>query len=579
MCGIAGILRHSGLTPEDPTKASSLIRLLRHRGPDGEGTFQSQKALLVQTRLALVDVEPHEMPLSFDRGRYRIVFNGEIYNHNELRKQLSTHFAFKTATDTEVLLAGWIEWGHELPKKIEGMFAFLIWDDFKQVAFAARDPGGVKPFFYCQDKESFFFASEPQALVKSGCVPFKPDEFAIAETLTAPFFSGASRTPFSNILPLEPGTTLTWHQGHLEKSTYFDWTRPSFHRESENLEAALENSVRMMTEGDSEVGAFLSGGLDSTLICALLGKKKVPTWTIEYPENESVGYGDSLIVRSSDAPWAAEVARYLELESESIKILNTEYSYHLRRTLESNDLISVWEQEVSQNILALHAAKRLKAVLVGDAADETHYGYPFLMNEHSTQSPKNILNYFGTVPLRKNLIRDEVGFFDDHYRKYAIDRGYSWITREGSIEATALLVRDLWLSRLLYNGDCHLMRHSLEGRVPFANRSVLQAAQRISFSEATHNGIEKWHLRKIAEKHLPAKLAWRPKSALSKNLAGRGILFDHLKMAWQDSDELITEFIEPQFVPELLKKAAPSDRDASLAYRILGTWTWLRSYL
>jgi asparagine synthase (glutamine-hydrolysing) len=587
MCGIAGIIRTKHLEPDDISKLKAMLSLQVHRGPDGSGAYADTYCTLGQTRLAVATREPHTIPVSLKDGRYQIVFNGEIYNDADLRNQLRPFFEFRTKSDTEVLLAAWIQWGPRALKKIEGMYSFFIWDSIENRGYAARDPLGVKPFFYTFQNQDFIFASEPQAIVKSGCHRFGVDELAIAETLTAPYFSGATRTPFAGISILEPGCWLDVHNGkivkHVDRQFQF---RPNENFESNgglaHLENAIAESVLKMSRGESEIGIFLSGGLDSNLISAFASATqghRLNAWTIEYPGNDILGYEDSLIVKSSDLPFAKLVANDLNLHHHTVSIDEVSFASSLTATLRQNDLICAWEQEVSQNSLAQAAAPYVKAVFVGDAADETHFGYPFLMNPFSVRSPKNIFEFFGVVPLNSKFLTNATEYFDSYYKEYARSRGHSWSTLEDSQLATSQLVTDLWLPRLLYNGDRHTMQHSLEARVPFSDQNVLDLAAQVPFNFATRNGIEKWHLRKIAEKRLSKTLAWRPKSALTKSLRGRTAIFAELKTSWEESGDLISQFVDTDFVDALILKENPSDRDTSIGFRLLSTITWFRNYL
>jgi asparagine synthetase B (glutamine-hydrolysing) len=203
------------------------------------------------------------------------------------------------------------------------------------------------------------------------------------------------------------------------------------------------------------------------------------------------------------------------------------------------------------------------------------------MNPRSVQSPKNIFEFFGVVPLNSRFLPNATEYFDSYYREYAKSKGHNWSSLQDCQMATSQLVTDLWMRRLLYNGDRHTMQHSLEARVPFSDLAVLNIATQIPFKLATKNGIEKWHLRKIAENSISKELAWRPKSALTKSISisGRRAIFTELKSAWLESRDLISRYVDTDFVDTLILKENPSDRDASVGFRLLSTLTWFRNYL
>ena len=543
MCGIAGLIRTGGLTPADHASAGKLAALLHHRGPDGAGTSITSRAALVQTRLALVD--PRSYPLPLSNGRFTIVFNGEIYNHRDLRRQLAA-YPFTTETDTEVAFAALLHWGPAALERFEGMFAFCLWDDKTGDYLAAVDPLAVKPFVYHRTAELFAFCSEAGPLLEAGVVPFRADEEAVAEHLTAPYFS---LMPFANLARLEGGTYLTPRGVHSYRSG----------RAEGDLLTALRRAVRASTPA----GLFLSGGIDSSLLAAL-AEAPLPAFTINYG---AMDYTDSLIVNSDDVPFARQVAA--AFGHPHFEVTPVDYATALQRSLWANDQIAAWEQEVSQNLLAEAAAPHCKAVLVGDAADETHYGYSFLLHPERIASPRPLLDFFGHLPLRR---MDAAAHFTARYQAETAAAGYQWDTPADQRLAISYLIRQRWLARLLHNGDIQLMAHSVEGRVPFADPTVVAIADTIPPETALANGIEKHYLRSVAAAVLPPEIAWRPKSALTKNLFGRAAVHRLFRGAWAEHGDWLAPYVEADFVAGLGPPA--DDRETGLQFRLLATMTW-----
>ena len=543
MCGIAGLIRPGGLTPGDYAAAGKLATLLRHRGPDGAGTSFSARAALVQTRLSLVDPRPYPLPLS--DGRFTLVFNGEIYNHRDLRRQLGG-YPFATETDTEVAFAALLRWGPAALERFEGMFAFCLWEEATGEYLAAVDPLAVKPFVYHRTPELFAFCSEAGPLLEAGVVPFRPDEEAVAEHLTAPYFS---LMPFANLARLEGGRYLTRSGEHSYRVG---------HAEGDLL-TALRRAVRASTPA----GLFLSGGVDSSLLAAL-AEPPLPAFTINYG---AMDYTDSLIVNSDDVPFARQVAA--AFGHPHFEVTPPDYEAALLRTLRANDQIAAWEQEVSQNLLAEAAAVHCKAVLVGDAADETHYGYSFLLHPERIVSPRRLLDFFGHPPLRR---MDAASHFTDRYRAEAEAAGLHWDTPADQLLAMSYLIRQRWLARLLHNGDIQLMAHSVEGRVPFADPTVVAIADAIPPEKALANGIEKHYLRSVAATVLPPEIAWRPKSALTKNLGARMAVHRLFRQAWAEHGDWLAPYIQADFVEAL--GPPQDDRATGLQFRLLATMTW-----
>jgi asparagine synthase (glutamine-hydrolysing) len=555
MCGIAGIIRFAGLTQQDRHCATRLSKLLAHRGPDASGIHASPTCTLVQTRLALTGPNI-ELPLT--QGRHTLVYNGEIY---------------RFTNDTEAVLHALIADGPRALPNLNGMFALFLWDAREQRGFAAVDPLSIKPFFYAATPERFAFASEAGALIESGAVPFKPNPEAIAESLTAPYFSGAHDLPFANIQRLLPGHSLELTRDGITTHRYFDFThsrdaaRPYPEDLPDTLHAAITHSLR----SDAPVGTFLSGGVDSSLIAAIAQK---PAWTISYENEDRADYAASLIVKSPDRPYAERVAARHGLDHRIVHVTPTCYEAALQRTLHANDLICAWEQEVSQQLLAEAAAPHVKAVLVGDAADETHFGYSFLLNPQRIATPHHILEFFGAVPLRREFLDNPIEHFGSKYQAFAKDRGYSWASQTDQRLAMSCLIYHLWLTRLLHNGDIHLMHHSLEGRVPFGDARLLALAQTIPQELGYRDGIEKWHLRKGAERFLDAEIAWRPKSALTKNLHAHAIVHRHFQAAWKRSGDFLTPYVDADRIHQL----GATERDTGLYFRLLSVLTWFERF-
>lgn len=592
MCGIAGIVRSSGLDAQDRGCVARLERLLGHRGPDGAGRYLDPYCALAQTRLALIGPASVPLPVSTPDGRYVIVYNGEVYNFPELREELQPETPFALPTDTEVVLAAWLRWGVCALNRFNGMFAFFIWDSVEQVGFAACDPLGIKPFFYCAAKDHFAFASEAGALVESGTVRFVAEDEALAEALIAPYFSSVTTLPLAGIERLKPGHWLKLRAGSASIAPYFHFEHSpvryalacqSLDPETfvDDLAAHLDQAVAASMRADAPVGVFLSGGVDSSLLAAIAQRHSdhpVPVWTIAYDGEDSADYSRSLIVRSPDLPFAERVAARHGCAHHIVRVDEARYEAALVRTLRTNDLICAWEQEVSQQILAEAASPYVKAVLVGDAADETHFGYPFLLHPSRIDSPLRVIEFFGTPPLRPGE-EDLPLYFAAKYRQFAENRGYSWKTESEQRLAMSCLIYHLWLTRLLHNGDIQLMAHSLEGRVPFGDTRLLALAQRLPQELGYRDGIEKWHLRRAAERFLEPAIAWRPKSALNKNLRAHRTIHRHFVRAWRESGAFLEPWVDSDAVERLAAGDPPeTERGTATCFRLLAVLSWFERF-
>jgi asparagine synthase (glutamine-hydrolysing) len=563
MCGIAGIVRCGGLSPEDLRGSATLADYLHHRGPDAHGVYTDSVCHITQTRLAVRGPKDTPQPVRSSDGRYVLAYNGEVYNVDP-------------ANDTEAVFDAWMRQGPDCLRAFNGMFALFVWDRLTQTAWAAVDPLGVKPLLYSCNDERLLFGSEAGALIASGLLPFRADEEALAEYLTAPYFSGARRLPFQDLHRIPPGHWLAYTRGKLTLHRYFTFRHQPGAVSLDALAEAVQNAGRAAMIADSPPGIFLSGGIDSSLMAASARQAaghSLRAWTIDYEGQHD--YTDSLIVKSDDVPYASRVAASLGLTHEVVRVRASAYSDAMRQALWTNDLISAWEQEVSQYQLAAAASRECKAVLVGDAADETHYGYSFLLDPARIASPVRMLDFFGTVPLRH---LDARSHFSGEYMRLAESLGYSWKTEDDQRLAISCLILHYWLVRLLHNGDIHTMAHGLEGRVPYADARLLELAQGVPVSLGLKDGIEKWHLRKVAERFIDAGIAWRPKSALTKSLAARGVIHQSFVNAWKQRGEQIAHIVDPDGVCRMTMHPPEDDRATGLRFRILALLTWFERW-
>jgi len=275
MCGIAGFMTADGAPAPTPV-LNSLLKALAHRGPDGEGTWEAADGSLglAHRRLAIIDLsDAAAQPMRGENGTH-IVYNGEIYNHVELREALKPHWHFRTRSDTEVILAAYAQYGTRCLEHLRGMFAFALWDPQRRRLFCARDRFGIKPFYFAETPAEFLFASEAKAMLPF--LEIATDPGALAEYLTFQYTIG-EHTLFRGIRQLLPGHALTVEDGRLSVWRYWDVAYDIDYEHSpryfqERLRELLEDSVRLHLRSDVPVGAYLSGGIDSSLIAILAGK-------------------------------------------------------------------------------------------------------------------------------------------------------------------------------------------------------------------------------------------------------------------------------------------------------------------
>lgn len=559
MCGIGGIIAQE---PELEPIARVLMSSMLHRGPDHQATATAEGAAFAHTRLALIDDEGGRQPMQ--RGPWTIVYNGEVYNHAQLRAQLREHWDFRTRSDTEVVLAAYSVWGPSALPRLNGMFSFLIFHAPSQTAFAARDRLGIKPFVFAHEQQRFLFASEAKALLKTGLIKAKLDDEAVQEYFLAPCFSGVERPVFAGLRYLPPGSWLRYTPREL---TVRRWWRPKLATralaEPQALQAALrkhlQRAVSRALVSDHPIGAYLSGGLDSTSLVALM---PTPTcFTIHFEGQSAFDYARAKIVISDDTPFAEEAARALNLRWAIVPAPQRDHLPALRTLAQTNDFLPAFEQELTQHYLAKAAAQHFKAVVVGDAADETHCGYHFLLSKTANQDFRTLLSQF--VPFDP----ERLGHLAQKYTSLVESLDCDPKDR---VRATTYLILERWLPRLLQNGDIHSMRHSLEQRVPFADSELLDLALSIPAELAYRNGVEKSLLREAVRGLIPESIRRRRKSALPKDQGPTHLYQRALGDLLEDRPECLRAYLP---LEPLRKLARPelllSEAERGLVFRAL----------
>ncbi|MDX2054188.1 MAG: asparagine synthase (glutamine-hydrolyzing) [Polyangiaceae bacterium] len=401
MCGIAGILwsGHQELGNSVAT-VRRMTDALSHRGPDGAGVFarSATGALLENTgtarpptsqqlsvksagqslalghrRLSIIDLEGGAQPMSEASGRIWVTFNGEIYNYPELRAQLEAEgCVFRTQSDTESILHAYQRWGHSCVEHLHGMFAFALWDEADQSLFLARDRLGIKPLLFAHTAEGFLFASELKGLLASGLLNAQVRPSGIKRFLHN-LYIPAPEGPLEGVGLLEPGHTLLLRNGQERKERYWKLDFSPGIRRSDtdwlaDFDRTLRDAVRSHRLADVPLGAFLSGGLDSSAVTALLsapGQAPVLTTT--------VGFDDVAFDESEDAQ---RVANHLGTDHAVVRVTNPDIEAALERVLSAYDQPFADQSAIATFLLCQGARQRMKVALAGDGADELLAGYP-----------------------------------------------------------------------------------------------------------------------------------------------------------------------------------------------------------
>jgi asparagine synthase (glutamine-hydrolysing) len=437
MCGIAGFIQTGG-QPEPAGVLASMAEAIRHRGPDGNGYFRDRHARLAHLRLSIIDLATGQQPMSSEDGRRWIIYNGEVFNHAALRPELErAGHRYKSHSDTETILHAYEEYGPDCVSRFRGMFAFVIWDQDSRTLFAARDRLGIKPFYYYWDGSLLAFASEIKALFAHPEISPRLDATLVAEYLGFGYTSG-ERTLFENIGRLLPGHTLRLQTGtdgpKLEIRRYWDVPaagEPVQRSDAEWIQDCrqrLEETVRMRLMSDVPLGMFLSGGLDSSAIAAIMKRQvKTPVQTF------AVGYEEAAY---SELAYARQVAGTIGTEHREVVVGSQEFFQALPKLIWHEDEPIAWPSSVSLYFVSQLAAKHVKVVLTGEGSDELFGGYS---RYHFYQLNRRGNQFYGVVPQGiRRLVQSQIASSPLLSAGLRRKLGHTFLGREATLESLYL---------------------------------------------------------------------------------------------------------------------------------------------
>jgi len=374
MCGIAGIINFNPDHAVDVERLRRMRDVLRHRGPDGEGLWTEGAVGLAHRRLSIVDIAGGAQPMTTGDENAWIVFNGEIYNHPELKPELEARgHRYRTRSDTETILHIYKDAGEACVERLRGMFAFALWDRQRQQLLLARDRLGIKPLYYAITEHQLLFASEIKAILASGYVQPTLNERVVPEYLATAFVAGPE-TFFGGIRKLLPGYTLTWSRpARVRERRYWQLpedaiqTRQSLKAQSEELRTRLADAVRSHLMSDVPIGLFLSGGIDSTGLAGLMAsmvKEPIKTFSVGFPEREG-----------NELHYARLAARSIRSDHHEVVITGEDFFRELPRLIWHEDEPIAFPSSVPLYFVSALAREHVKVVLTGEGSDELFCGY------------------------------------------------------------------------------------------------------------------------------------------------------------------------------------------------------------
>jgi len=379
MCGIAGFVATDGLAPDATARALAMRDVLAHRGPDEAGLHSDGFATLAHRRLSIVDLSTGQQPLANETGTVWVAFNGEIYNHRDARRDLeAAGHRYRTQSDTETIVHAYEEWGDDCVHRFRGMFAFAIWDAPKRRLLLVRDRLGIKPLYWARVGQTLLFASEIKALLASGLIEPQPNEAALPEVLSTRSVAGRE-TLFRQIYKLLPGHQLVFENGQVRTRQYWDVPVDAAKGAAPGGNAAairgyalrfrelLEESVRLRLMSDVPLGMFLSGGIDSSAIAALMARM------IDRPlQTFSVAFNDQAF---NELEYAREVARTIHADAHEVVIDETDFFGALPKLVWHEDEPIAHPSSVPLYFVSALARQHVTVVLTGEGSDELLAGY------------------------------------------------------------------------------------------------------------------------------------------------------------------------------------------------------------
>jgi asparagine synthase (glutamine-hydrolysing) len=508
MCGIAGLALASTAPPPSPELLSRMIDTLQHRGPDGVGHHMLGRVALVHNRLAIIDLVTGDQPLF--AGPAALICNGEIYNYRELRVAMhSVNFA--TNSDCEPPLHLWLRDGPDYAKALRGMYAIAIHERVARSVTLSRDPFGIKPLYVAQIEGGMAFASEPQALLESGLVSRRVRPAAREELLQLQFTTG-SDTIFEGIQRLLPGETLTCAEGRVverRRISHLPEGGPENIDEEAaltRLDRALEESVDLHQRSDVPYGMFLSGGIDSTTVLAMMARlnsQPVLAFTA----------GWDIPAAADERAQAASVAKALGAHHETIEINEAMVWEHLPEIVACMDDPAADYAIIPTWFLARRARQDVKVVLSGEGGDEIFAGYgryraatrPWWLGGRSMYAGGSF-DKVDVLRRRPVAWRDGIAAAE----AAAADGGRTRLAQAQATDMADWLPHDLLLKL-----DRCLMAHAVEGRTPFLDRGIAEAAFRLPDQLKLRKGLGKWLLRRWLEKHVPVAKPFAPKQGFT----------------------------------------------------------------
>ncbi len=526
MCGIVGIVNYfTNIEEHHRDILTAMNESQVHRGPDGEGYYLNTHVGLGHKRLAIIDIVHGQQPMQTADGKLILIYNGEIFNFQELRKELKREgFHFSTASDTEVLLKSYEAWGKDCLARFNGDFAFAIWDEVMQELFLARDRLGVKPLYYTQVGHSFLFASEAKALLKFAGVSRAIDMHALVEGL-AYFQPLVPNTLIRGIKVLEPGHYIVINRAGMRKVKYWDLVytgcSDTLAQAKEKISWLLEDAIKLRMISDVPICGLLSGGLDSSILCTLMSKnsdRPINTFSINFEGNRPRP-NRVIHITGDDLDYAEEVANEINANHHSIISSADEYFDLLHLAAYAREMPVAHGSEPGILRLCKDVKRHATVALSGEGADEIALGYYMFVNKKALDGQlkpffvarANRFMFILSPRLRAAI--KPVRYIQDKFQDYLEKLPVLWDREEHrNLNTMHYLQIKYVLPYLLDRADRLSMASSVELRVPFCDHRLVEYFFNLNPKLKFIEGVEKYVLREAFRGRVCQRVVERKKS-------------------------------------------------------------------
>jgi len=569
MCAISGMIN---LPCPEQTKTKMLASMQR-RGPDDSGAYQSNEATLLHARLAVIDIVGGKQPMAFSNGGevYIIVYNGELYNTDELRQELiKLGHQFAGHSDTEVVLHAYVQWKEGCLTRFNGIFALAVWEEKARRLFIARDRMGVKPFFFKRHQGGLLFASELKTILAYPTVKAELDEQGAAEILLL----GPGRTPGCGVLrgmeELEPGCCGYYVNQELKIQRYWKLKdrehRENFEETAEAVRALVLDAIRRQMVSDVPIGAFLSGGLDSSLICAICADalkgqgKRLPTFSVDYVDNDRY-FVPSKFQPNSDGHYIDIMRTALDSDHHWCVLSPQDLMDALADSVQARDLPGMADVDISLLAFCRKIKEHVTVALSGECADEIFGGYPWyrdaeVRDQEGFPWSQNIRQRQMMLAQSLQGRLDAAEYVYQRYKKTCDESDILPGTspQEVRMKQMVNLNQQWFMQTLLDRKDRMSMYSGLEVRVPFCDHRIAEYLYGVPWKFKDHRNKEKGLLRYAMTGVLPEEVLWRKKSPYPKTFDPlyNQAVSAKLESLLEDKNAPLFQLVDRQAAKELL---------------------------